>query len=220
MCTICHVRAAMRMLQIKFIFGILVRQSIQPNTWFGFLLKVNCKAKMKVELSKDCLPSQIRLWLAFSIEKITVEQNVLQIPHLTPTEINEMITYWLERDHRRLSSYQQQLLVKACAACPLPLCVFCAYKDSYLWTSFTPETEIYLPPNLSKMYSQLLDRMEKKHGEQVCKRMAAYITLSRNGIALEELLELLSLNDAVIQEITKYQKVSISVFPLVLWMKL
>ncbi|CAM5141041.1 unnamed protein product [Natator depressus] len=46
----------------------LSTQSIQPNTWFGFLLKVNCKAKMKVELSKDCLPSQIRLWLAFSIE--------------------------------------------------------------------------------------------------------------------------------------------------------
>lgn len=30
----------------------------------------------------------------------------------------------------------------------------------------------------------------------------------------------MSLDDAVIQEITKYQKVSISVFPLVLWLKL
>ncbi|XP_059577275.1 NACHT domain- and WD repeat-containing protein 1 [Alligator mississippiensis] len=155
-----------------------------------------------------------------ALKEIGVEQNILQIPSLTSTEINHLITCWLKRDCRILSTYQQQLLIEACVACPLPLYMFCAYKESFLWTSFSLETEVYLPPDLSKMYSWLMEKMEKNHGEQVIKRMAAYITLSKNGIALEELLDLLSLDETVMQEITKYQKVSVLAFPQVLWMKI
>nr|XP_056711044.1 uncharacterized protein LOC130482358 [Euleptes europaea] len=62
--------------------------------------------------------------------------------------------------------------------------------------------------------------MEKSHGEQVVKKVAAYVTLSRNGITQEELLDLMSMDEAVVQETAKFQNVSVSAFPLVLWMKL
>lgn len=61
--------------------------------------------------------------------------------------------------------------------------------------------------------------MERSHGEQIIQRMAAYLTLSRNGITQEELLNLMSMDCVVIQEINKFQKSSVSAFPLVLWLK-
>lgn len=131
-----------------------------------------------------------------------------------------MISARLEKDHRKLSEHQHNLLIQSCAMCPLPLYVHCAYKESCRWTSFCSETEVYLPQNIPDMYSWTLSRMEKIHGEQVVKRMAAYMTLSRNGITQEELLDLMSRDDAVIQELATFQKVSIPGFPLVLWMKL
>ncbi|XP_062991183.1 uncharacterized protein LOC134404425 [Elgaria multicarinata webbii] len=167
------------------------------------------------------LPHKSVYWMKKAdVANTTVEENILQIPPLTLGEINEIISSWLEKDRRRLSKRQHDHLMEACTACPLPLYIHCAYKESCLWTSFSPETEVCLPQDIPGMYSWTLNRMEKSHGEQVVKRMATYVSLSRNGITQEELLDLMSMDDVVIQEVTKFQKASISAFPLVLWLKL
>ncbi|XP_062837471.1 uncharacterized protein LOC100559988 isoform X3 [Anolis carolinensis] len=170
-------------------------------------------------IASTCTTGSASLCLK-KLEKITIMENILQISPLTSQEINEIINSWLEKDHRRLSKDQYDLLMESCTACPLPLYTHCAYEESCLWTSFSPETDVYLPQNIPEMYSRILGRMEKSHGEQVVKRIGAYVTLSRNGITQEELLDLLSNDDAVMQEVTKFQKVSILAFPLVLWLKL
>ncbi|XP_053110680.1 uncharacterized protein LOC128326880 isoform X3 [Hemicordylus capensis] len=154
------------------------------------------------------------------LEKITVNENILQIPPLTSGEISLIISSWFKRDHRRLSKHQYDHLMEACTACPLPLYLYCAYKESCLWTSFSSKTEACLPPNIPDMYSLILNRLERFHGEQVVKKMAAYMMLSRNGITQEELLDLMSMDEAVILEVVKFQKASVSAFPLVLWMEL
>ncbi|XP_039186728.1 uncharacterized protein LOC120302418 isoform X3 [Crotalus tigris] len=153
------------------------------------------------------------------LQKITLKEHFFQIPPLTFEEINEIIIFWLKKDHRRLTQYQFKHLVEACIACPLPLYLYCAYKESCLWTSFSPDTEVCLPQSIPDMYSWRLSRMERSHGEQIIQRIAAYVTLSRNGITQEELLNLMSMDCVVIQQINKFQKSSMSPFPLVLWLK-
>ncbi|XP_077333411.1 uncharacterized protein LOC143975182 isoform X2 [Lithobates pipiens] len=154
------------------------------------------------------------------LQKLTVEQNVIQIPPLSLAEINEMIDFCISKDHRKLTSNQRAVLLQACEACPIPLFVICAYMESQLWTSYTPDSDIYLYPNISKMYSWILGRLERIHGEQMVKKTATYISLSRNGITREELLDLLSLDQGVMDEIKQYQGVMVPVFPEALWEKL
>ncbi|XP_063776767.1 uncharacterized protein LOC134922808 isoform X2 [Pseudophryne corroboree] len=154
------------------------------------------------------------------LQKLTSEHNVIQIPPLSSGEMNAMTECWLHRDHRKLTSHQRKVLLEACAACPLPLYVQCSYMESCLWTSFTPDKEILLHHDIFKMYSWILARLERTHGEQVVKKVASYISLSRNGITREELLDLLSLDQAVMEEIRQYQIVTVPVFPEVLWVKL
>ncbi|XP_056416173.1 uncharacterized protein LOC130357501 [Hyla sarda] len=154
------------------------------------------------------------------LQKLTLDQNIIQISPLSSVEINDMIELWLNRDCRKLTRHQRNVLLEACAACPLPLYAVCAYMESHQWTSYTPDSEILLHPNISKMYSCILTRLEKNHGDQVVKKTTSYISLSRNGITQEELLDMLSLDEAVMGEIRQYQGVAVSVFPEVLWIKL
>ncbi|KAM5194794.1 NACHT and WD repeat domain-containing protein 2-like [Mantella aurantiaca] len=154
------------------------------------------------------------------LQRFTVEQNVIQIPPLSSEEINEMIDCCLIKDHRKLTNNQREALLQACEACPLPLFVNCSYMESQLWTSYTPDSDIYLYPNISKMYSWILGRLERIHGEQMVKKAASYISLARNGITREELLDLLSLDQSVMDEIRQYQGVTVPVFPEALWEKL
>ncbi|XP_069487576.1 uncharacterized protein [Ambystoma mexicanum] len=155
-----------------------------------------------------------------ALEKCTVPSSILQVPPLSSVEIQGMTASLLERDQRRLTHGQEKALLEACVACPIPLYVVCAYRESSAWTSFSLDKEICLPPDLPKIFSTLLDRMEKNHGVQVVKKTLGYIALARNGITEEELLDLLSLDRAVMLEIKEYQKVSAPLFPQGLWLKL
>ncbi|XP_072262219.1 uncharacterized protein [Pyxicephalus adspersus] len=154
------------------------------------------------------------------LQKLTVEQNIIQIPPLSSAEISEMIDFCLSKDQRKLTSNQRKILIQTCEACPLPLFVSCSYMESQLWTSYTPDQNISLYPNISKMYSWILGRLERVHGEQMVKKTASYISLSRNGITREELLDLLSLDQSVMDEIRQYQGITVPVFPEALWEKL
>ncbi|XP_066429582.1 uncharacterized protein [Eleutherodactylus coqui] len=154
------------------------------------------------------------------LQKLTLEQNIIQIPPLSSVEINDMIDLWLNRDCRKLTGHQNKVLREACTACPLPLYAVCSYMESHQWRSYSPDQEILLHPDISKMCVWLLSRLEKIHGEQVVKKATTYISLSRNGITQEELLDLLTLDQAVMDEIRQYQGVAVPVFPQVLWIKL
>ncbi|XP_048383603.1 uncharacterized protein LOC125451016 isoform X2 [Stegostoma tigrinum] len=155
-----------------------------------------------------------------TLKKLKEHGNILHVPPLTTTEIEKIIGYWLEKDHRRLTTDQLHLLLEACSACPTPLYVQCAYRESLNWQSSIPVSDIFLPQSLCQLYSAILSRMEKEHGVELVKKVAGLLTLSRNGITLVEMTDLLSLDWVVMQEIQQFQNVSIPKFPLVLWMKL
>lgn len=146
--------------------------------------------------------------------------NTVHIKPLSPIEVSQMLRCWLEKDHRRLQAGQWRLIVEACLACPSPLYLQSAYQETKQWASFTSPDEIYLPADLCKLYTSILARLEKEHGEQFVKKAASFITLSRNGITLEELVDLLSQDHSVMQEIQQSHGLTISKFPFVLWARL
>ncbi|XP_067885458.1 uncharacterized protein [Heterodontus francisci] len=155
-----------------------------------------------------------------ALKKLKEHGNILHIPPLSSMEIETIISHWLEKDHRRLSADQWYLLLEACSACPIPLYLQCAYSESLNWQSSIPASDIFLPQSLHQLYSVILSRLEKEHGEELVRKVAGLLTLSRNGITFDEMTDLLSLDQMVMQEIQQFQNVSLSKFPLVIWIKL
>uniref|UniRef100_A0A8C5WG25 NACHT and WD repeat domain-containing protein 2 n=1 Tax=Leptobrachium leishanense TaxID=445787 RepID=A0A8C5WG25_9ANUR len=186
--------------------------------------------KAKLSWIPTVLPQHIYFIVSTSTESECASLKHLQkhsshhifvlIPPLSSVEIHAMTESWLTRDQRRLTSDQRKVLFNACTACPLPLFVLGSYMETYLWTSYASDKDTNLQSNISKMYSWILARLERNHGEQVVKKTTSFISFSRNGITLEELLDLLSLDQAVMNEVKQYQGVTVSVFPESLWLKL
>ncbi|XP_062905817.1 NACHT domain- and WD repeat-containing protein 1 [Mobula hypostoma] len=173
------------------------------------------------------LPKNVYIIVSMTVEenqaalKILKENgNILDIPPLTSEEIEEMISSWLKKDHRKLTADQWDLLLEACSGCPTPLYLQCAYRESLHWQSCTPVSDIYLPQSLQQLYSAILSRLEKEHGKELVKKVAGLLTLSRNGVTFAEMIDLLSLDQMVMQEIRQFQNVSLCKVPTVIWMKL
>ncbi|XP_039606977.1 uncharacterized protein LOC120527534 isoform X2 [Polypterus senegalus] len=153
------------------------------------------------------------------LEKLTVQSNIISIPPLNPAEVEKILTCWLERDHRRLQSAQWKLIREACMTCPIPLYLQCAYMECKQWPSFVSPTEIYLPTDLSKLYTSIISRLEKQHGAQFVKKVLSLISISKNGITLEELIDLLSVDQKIMSEVEQFHQLPAPKFPFVLWAK-
>ena len=67
------------------------------------------------------------------------------------------------------------------------------------WISFNPAPP--LPPNISDLTSMVIDEMEKEHGQVLVERALTYICTARDGLVWQELTDLLSCDDDVLDEV-------------------
>ncbi|XP_064878055.1 uncharacterized protein LOC115117676 [Oncorhynchus nerka] len=161
---------------------------------------------------------------AHTLQK-SAQPTVLSLPPLSPDDITKALKHKLQTDHRRLQDWQWQFLLQACLSCPSPLYLEVVYAESVLWSSFSPQGSLGLPPDLEGLYVGLLACLERTHGEQLVGRAAAVISLSRGGVTEEELLDLLGRDGKVLQEVSLSHSSSTSSsslprVPCVLWARL
>ncbi|MBN3291557.1 NWD1 protein, partial [Polypterus senegalus] len=171
------------------------------------------------EINQEMHSAHQRFLDSIYSKKLTVQSNIISIPPLNPAEVEKILTCWLERDHRRLQSAQWKLIREACMTCPIPLYLQCAYMECKQWPSFVSPTEIYLPTDLSKLYTSIISRLEKQHGAQFVKKVLSLISISKNGITLEELIDLLSVDQKIMSEVEQFHQLPAPKFPFVLWAK-
>ncbi|XP_069033923.1 NACHT and WD repeat domain-containing protein 2 [Embiotoca jacksoni] len=171
------------------------------------------------------LPPNVRLILSATTDSScshtlqqSVHPTVLSLPPLSPDDITAALEAKLQADRRRLQQQQWRLLVRACRSCPCPLYLQAAYSESLLWTSFSLRS---LPASLDGLYLDLLARLERELGRQLVRRAASLISVSRWGVTEEELLELLSKDEKVLQEVSASHRSSSSRrVPYVSWARL
>ncbi|KAK6323042.1 hypothetical protein J4Q44_G00053810 [Coregonus suidteri] len=161
---------------------------------------------------------------AHTLQK-SAQPTVLSLPPLSPDDITKALEHKLQADQRRLQDWQWQLLLQACLSCPSPVYLEAVYAESVLWTSFSPQGSLGLPPDLGGLYVGLLACLERAHGEQLVARAAAVISLSRGGVTEEELLDLMGRDGKVLQEISLSHSSctsssSLPRVPCVLWARL
>ncbi|KAJ8416550.1 hypothetical protein AAFF_G00358380 [Aldrovandia affinis] len=174
------------------------------------------------------LPPHVRLLLSASTDspcakllQKSFQPTVIPLTPLSPKNIHEALERRLLSDGRRLQDWQWQILLQACLSCPSPLYLETAYAETRLWHSFTPPGGLSLPTDLLQLYHYVLSRLERVHGEQLVRRAAALISLSRNGITEEELLSLLPRDSQVMKEVELTHHPSIPPrVPYILWVSL
>ncbi|KAK6972688.1 NACHT domain- and WD repeat-containing protein 1-like isoform x3 [Biomphalaria glabrata] len=161
----------------------------------------------------ECLPAARKI-LSGSV------QNFLDVGQLTEPDALPLLRYWFESSGRTVTDEQFQVLVNAFRKCPYPLFLKVAFTDVLTWSSYMKPEWAKLGETVKKLATLRFGRLERDHGEPLVRRALGYITACRNGVTSNEMEDLLSLDDAVMDDVVAAFKPSVRRIPPLLWIKL
>ncbi|XP_021368055.1 uncharacterized protein LOC110459901 isoform X1 [Mizuhopecten yessoensis] len=144
----------------------------------------------------------------------------IEIPELPEQDAITILEHWLHKNDKTFTGEQFECLVDAFKKCPMPLFLKIAFQDALSWTSLTALDQIKFGDNVKKQASFKFGKLETKHGEPLVRRALGYITASRNGLTNNEMVDILSLDDAVMDDIMSIYHPPRRRFPTILWVRL
>jgi len=133
-----------------------------------------------------------------------------------------VLAEWLTEAHRKLQPQQFQEVLTKFATNGLPLYLRLAFEEVRLWHSYTPPVQ--LSPDLPGIIGTLFDRLEspQQHGQLFVSHCLGYLAAARNGLAEDELLDVLSDAKAVFDDFIarSYHTPPEPRLPVVVWSRL
>ena len=153
-------------------------------------------------------------------ERNIPENHFIKIPELQKYDIISIVMHWLDKDKRKLTEHQLSTLVSATQNSPSPLYLKLAYAQTKQWHSYTPESETKIPGTISGILNAMFDALEQHHGKILVKHAFAYITATKHGLSINELQDILSCNEEVLNEVFEYFSPPIRRFPPHVWLSL
>lgn len=155
------------------------------------------------------------------IDRISGKQ-LLEIGSLPVREAARLLDAWLGESNRTLQPHQKAIVLAGFKLCPRPLYLKLATEEAKKWVS--SDRPDPLPREIGEMVSALFDRLacDSEHGAVMVKHSMGYLAAARNGLSEEEMLEILSLDEAVASDLRRRSPLSprVNRVPPVVWSRL
>ena len=148
------------------------------------------------------------------------EENFIRIPELKKDDMVNIIEHWLEKDKRKLTKHQFSSLLSATEITPSPLYLKLAYAEAIKWHSYTPVEEAKIPTSISGILDAMFSKLEQHHGKAFVSHAFAYITSAKHGLSLNELQDILSCDEEVLDEVFEYFSPPVRRLPPHVWLSL
>ena len=133
---------------------------------------------------------------------------------LAPIACNDTLTAWLELEGRCLATNQREGVTKAFESCSTPLFLRLIRQQVSQWHSYTP---VMLPLSVPGAIAQLFTQLEQEHGTTLVTQALGYLTASRYCLSSSEMTDLLSCNDAVLNEVFQWWLPPVRQIPPLIW---
>ncbi|MGD8292023.1 MAG: AAA family ATPase, partial [Desulfobacterales bacterium] len=152
--------------------------------------------------------------------------DLVRVPELGTLDGKRLLNAWLRDAGRKLQKEQTDSILKKLVACPTPLYLRMAFEEARQWPSSA--TAGHLPKisaSVEGIVTDFLARLEQPehHSRILVQRALGYLAASRNGLAEDELLEILSRIDPdVLPDFSKASPESPATdrLPFVIWSRL
>eukprot|EP01038_Epipyxis_sp_PR26KG_P004093 gene4093-5841_t len=138
--------------------------------------------------------------------------------YIARNEAENLLITLLRKKNRKLNKEQFDYVKKQIAVEPTALYVDLAVRVVSLWTSST--TELKLAGGVKQLINQLFDDIERNYGSVLTRSAFAFITLSVQGVNDEEIEDLLSLDDEVLNNVFQYSSAGVRRLPTHVWVRL
>ena len=146
------------------------------------------------------------------------------IPQVDLTSISSdsitILDSYLQKNNRTLTLSQKEVVLKSIEQQEYPTALFIklAIRVACSWKS--SDADCVVPPTVPLVINQIFNAIQHKFGKILVNSIIAFITLSMNGISSSEMVDLLSLDDKVLEEVNgKYmiQTNAATRLPLHVW---
>lgn len=147
----------------------------------------------------------------------------LDVPPMSREEGEELLARWLRDVGRTLQDRQHTEVLAAFVGEGLPLQLRLGLEEARRWKSFTPHEQTRLERTVPGLVRQLLARLRREHVPTLVDRGLSYLAAARNGLTEDELLDVLSLDDDVIDDVAAYTPRAPEIgprLPVVYWSRL
>jgi DNA replication protein DnaC len=132
------------------------------------------------------------------------EDCYIEVPSLSRETGREILDAWLEGIGRTLNDHQRDVVMASFDKCPQPLFLKLIFTEASQWSSYTDVSGVSLGASVKEAIGFLFDRLERKHGRILVAHALGYMTAARNGLTENELEDILSLDDDVIDDVYQY----------------
>jgi len=137
----------------------------------------------------------------------------MEVGSLTRNDASSILSYWLQNDNRQLTASQLSTILTASTSSPTPLYLKLAYEQAVRWHSFSSQHDTSLETTVSSLITSLFDKLEKKHGQVLIKRLVSYLTVQKHGLSQSELEDVLSCDEDVLDEVHRFRAPQIRRIP-------
>ena len=125
----------------------------------------------------------------------------MEIGDVSEETVEEIVSHALQEAHRTLQDDQKDFLLKNCKANPHPIYLALTVKEAVTWCSYTKIDDDHVPSTAEDAVSRVLDRLETKYGLKLVQDTISYLVMARTGLTETEILNVLSCNDEVLQDV-------------------
>jgi WD40 repeat protein len=149
---------------------------------------------------------------------------VVPLEKMTPPEGGQALDEMLREADCTLRPWQRDKVLEHFARCGLPLYLKLAAEESKLWKSYTPPDACTLGEGIAGIIDTLFARLKSNanHGPVLVERSLGYLASARYGLTEDEVMDVLTADDAVRNDFDqrKHHDVSERRLPVVLWSRL
>ena len=152
--------------------------------------------------------------------------DVVSVKAMSAGEADKLLGLWLEHAGRALQPAQRrEVLEKFGRSEGLPLYLRLAFEEARLWRSYSPAAETVLHEGVQGLIrGNLFPRLSQRvnHGDVLVRHALGYLAASRYGLSEDEVLDVLSADDAVIDDFAarSFQEAKDRKLPIVIWSRL
>ena len=147
------------------------------------------------------------------------KDNLVEVKEMPIEDAMTIMEYWYRQSDRRITTDQFDMITSCVAKCPIPLYLRVLYNESLLWPSSLDAEDIKMGASVKNVATVIFGRLEKDFGEPLVRRALGYLTASKNGLTDNEMEDLLSLDDVVMDDVTINMRPSLRRLPTALWLR-
>ena len=136
--------------------------------------------------------------------RLTSSDSFIELHPLSLSAGEEMVTSYMQKRKRKLTTEQHSLVTNVVKQCRQPLFLKMVLDSACIWCSFTAVSSIHVSCTVHEAIIKVFKDLEVTYGQVFVQRALGYLTCSVGGLTEIEMEDVLSCDDDVLSEVYQY----------------